>query len=78
MTEAERLAEILEQTDQMHENADISSKETAAELRRLHAINAELVKTLEAIENNAGIEGMVGFQEWAKGSAHFAVKKAKQ
>ena len=34
--EALRLAEIMEATDQMCANADLSSKEVADELRRLH------------------------------------------
>ena len=45
--EALRLAEIFEQTNQMQPNADIESKETAAELRRLHALNQELLEALE-------------------------------
>lgn len=43
MTEAERLAEILEQTDQMYPNADVSSVEVAAELRRLVSFNQQLM-----------------------------------
>ena len=42
-TEAERLAEILEQTDQMYPNADVSSVEVAAELRRLVSFNQQLM-----------------------------------
>ena len=52
--EALRLAEILEQTNQMQPNADVGSKEVAAELRRqfeeikrLHALNQELLEALE-------------------------------
>lgn len=47
--EALRLAEILEQTNQMHENADIGSQEVAAELRR----QFEEIKRLHAIEEAA-------------------------
>ena len=42
-TEAERLAEILEQTDQMYPNADVSSVEVAAEMRRLVSFNQQLM-----------------------------------
>lgn len=44
MNEAERLAEILEDEKQP---SDKSQLEAAAELRRLVAINAELVEALE-------------------------------
>jgi hypothetical protein len=37
-----RLADVLEATDQMHANADLTSAEVAAELRRLHARVTEL------------------------------------
>jgi hypothetical protein len=44
--EALRLAEIMETTDQMYPNADLSSKEVAAELRRLHHNNEVLLNAL--------------------------------
>jgi hypothetical protein len=40
--EALRLADALEATDQMHANADLTSAEVAAELRRLHAYCRDL------------------------------------
>jgi hypothetical protein len=78
MNEAERLAEILEQTDQMHENADISSKETAAELRRLSAINAELVVALKITIDV--MESVDGQNDCSRGinAAEQALEKAKQ
>jgi len=45
--EALRFADALEATDQMHSNADLTSGEVAAELRRLHELNQELVKALQ-------------------------------
>jgi hypothetical protein len=49
-TEAERLAEILEQTDQMYPNADVSSVEVAAELRRLVSFNNQLMDEVARLQ----------------------------
>jgi hypothetical protein len=48
--EALRLAEILEQTNQMYPNADVSSVEVAAELRRLHEVNQAMLEALSRID----------------------------
>lgn len=45
--EALRFADALEATDQMHSNADLTSAEVAAELRRLHSLNQELLNALD-------------------------------
>lgn len=47
--EALRLADVLEATDQMHTNADLTSVEVATELRRLHEVNRELLAALKAL-----------------------------
>ena len=49
----------------------------AAELRRLHEVNAVMRRTLECISNNGKIVGMVGFTEWAVGAANAAIAKAE-
>ena len=63
-TEAERLAEILEQTDQMYPNADVSSVEVAAELRRQQAEIERLEKIIaKALAAQPRAEGTLAQQE---------------
>lgn len=60
--EAERLADALEQTNQMHPNADVSSVEVAAELRRLVSFNQQL---MDEVSEQCRINGMSAEREEA-------------
>jgi len=77
MTEAERLANILE-TDEYP--SDKALEKSAAELRRLHAINAELVEALEnLLDDSQHREHDCGDETWCPVSkARKSLEKAKQ
>ncbi len=90
--EALRLAEILEQTNQMDPNADVSSVEVAAELRRLHEVNQAMLEALSRIDVYLSdtLSGRVKpepetYKQWlvegiieARNRARAAIAKAKQ
>ena len=73
--EALRLAEIL---DSFHEADEVQPM--AAELRRLHAVNAELLKELRNIAKanprEWGEEMRDQFQQWAQSRARHTITKA--
>ena len=74
--EALRLAEIL---DSFHEADEVQPM--AAELRRLHAVNAELLKELRNIakanQREWGEEMRDQFQQWAQSRARHTIAKAE-
>ena len=74
--EALRLAEIL---DSFHEADEVQPM--AAELRRLHAVNAELLKELRNIAKanprEWGEEMRDQFQQWAQSRARHTIAKAE-
>lgn len=74
--EALRLAEIL---DSFHEADEVQPM--AAELRRLHAVNAELLKELRNIAKanprEWGEEMRDQFQQWAQSRARHTISKAE-
>ena len=70
--EALRLAEILELGSRQF------NKEAAAELRRLHALNAELLETLCGIlKIERGTSGRIIIEGWQEGVIRAALTKAE-
>ncbi len=68
-TEAQKLA------DELERRFPKSGKQAAAELRRLHAVNAQLLEALEDLERTAGQPAMADDPVRVKALA--AIKAAK-
>lgn len=87
--EALRLAETLEATDQMHPNADLTSKEVAAELRRLleahdwqYKMAGDRLRRIEKLErvNAQLLEALEHFHDYGydREMGHAAIAAAKE
>jgi len=75
-TKAQQLADMLEQRGRTYDESEV-----AAELRRLDALNAELVEALQwYVDTDEVIESMSGNEYWVEGKhkAQAALVKAKE